>query len=93
MPIDQFVNQIVQDDRETNKLIDSWNMEKEEIIQIIVEHFREFGIFMVSPMEHANIVYKNILFQLSYSPRLRARLNKIQADIERAKAKHTRHEG
>jgi len=92
MSVDQFITQIIQDDRDISKIIDTWNMEKEEITQIVIEHFKEFGIFMVAPMEHAQLIYDQIHFQLHHSPKLRARLSKIQSDIEKAKAKHTRHE-
>lgn len=92
MSIDQFVRQIIQDDRETNRMIESWNMEKDEIIQLVTEHFREYGIFMVSPMSHARLIYKHIQQHLIYSPKIRSRLNKIEAEIAKAKARHTRHD-
>lgn len=79
------------DDRETTKITDSWNMEREEVISVVVSHFRELGIFFVDPMGHAKLVYDNIHFQLKHSPELRARLNRINEEIERAKARHSRH--
>ena len=67
-------------------------MENDEIISLIVEHFREYGVFMVHPVEHARVIYRHIHQQIAHSPKLWARRKKIQADIDRAKAKHARHE-
>ena len=89
--IDEFIKQIVTEDRETTKITDSWNIEREEVVSIIIAHFKELGIFYVDPMKHAKIIYKNIHFQLKNSPDLMARIKKINEEIERAKARHSRH--
>ena len=89
--IEDFVKAIVMEDRETTKITDSWNMERDEVIGVIVGHFKELGIFFVDPMGHAKLIYDNIHFQLRHSPELIARLNRINEEIERAKARHSRH--
>lgn len=89
--IEDFVRAIVMDDRETTKITDSWNMERDEVISVLVGHFQELGIFFVDPMGHAALIYDNIHLQLRHSPELIARLNRINEEIERAKARHSRH--
>lgn len=89
--VEHFVRLIVEDDRETSRIVESWNMEKEEIVSFIVNQLKEIGIFHVEPMGHAQIIYNNIHFQLRNSPEIKAGLRKIQEEIEKNKAKHSRH--
>lgn len=90
MSIESFVQLIVTDDRETTRLIDSWGIEKEELVRIVVQHFRELGIFHVYPLDHAQLIYQNIQYQLLNSPELKLRLAKIKEEAERLKARHTK---
>ena len=78
---EEFVHLIVTEDRETTKITDSWNIERDEVVSIPINHFRELGIFFVEPMRHADIIYKNIHFQLKHSPDLIARIKKINEEI------------
>ena len=91
VPIETFVTAIVSDDREIMRITDGWSIEREEVVQILVSHFRSIGIYKVKPMEFADVIRKNIAFQLRYNPTLKARLAQIARDIEKVKTKHTRH--
>ncbi|MFK7827976.1 MAG: hypothetical protein AB8G05_27755 [Oligoflexales bacterium] len=90
MAIDRFVNAIINEDRDILKISEGWNIEREEVIGIVVDHFNELGIYLVDPMEHAQTIYDNIVFQLKYSPVLRSRIQQVNRDIDRAKARHNR---
>ena len=93
MSIEQFIKIIVTEDKEVAKITDSWNIERDEVISIIINHFKELGIFFVEPMGHAELIYENIVFQLKQSPVLIERRQKVNKEIERAKAKHARRHG
>lgn len=91
VPIELYVSTIVTDDREIARLTENWNMEREEMIQLLVKYFRSIGLFKVKPLEYAEIVHRNILFQLRYNPVIKSRLQQIAREIEKVKTKHTRH--
>lgn len=91
LPIETFVSNIIADDREVTRIIENWNIEREEIAQILVNHFKSLGIYLVKPLDFAVVIRKNILFQLRYNPSLKLRIVQIAREIEKVKTKHTRH--
>jgi hypothetical protein len=91
LPIEQFVTTIMTEEREVFRITENWNIEKEEVIQILVAHFRSLGIYVVKPLSFADIIKQNMVFQLKFNPQLRNRLVQIAREIERMKTKHTRH--
>jgi hypothetical protein len=91
LSIDLFVGNLITEDREINRMIENWNIEKEEIIQILIQHFKSLGIYMVKPLEFSVLIRKNIVFQLKFNPTLKLRIFQIEEEIEKVKTKHTRH--
>lgn len=91
VPIEIFVTNVISDDREVAHATENWNIEREEIIQIMVAHFKSLGIYVVKPLEYATVIRKNIMFQLRYNPNLKLRILQIAREIEKVKIKHTRH--
>lgn len=88
--IEYYVKQIISDDKEASRIMESWSIEKDEVVDIIVEQFKKLGIFKVHALKHSQLIYKNIIFQLNYCPQLIERLNKIREEIARAKARSSR---
>lgn len=88
--IEQFVTLIITEDRETGKIIDNWNIERDEIIKSIVSHYHNLGIFMVEPLDYAKTIYRDIQFQVNHNPDLRDKLLTIKEEILKQKAKHSR---
>lgn len=90
MSIEQFVGAVVNDDRETNKLMDNWNIEKDEVAKYIINHFRSLGIFYVDPLDYALLIYKHIHLTIMYLPELHEKRQKVAEEIEQQKRKHSR---
>lgn len=66
IPIQLFVNQrymmpVVQ------KIVDGWRVDAHVIVDKLVDHFREMGIYSVSGA-HEKLIMKNLLHQLRSSP-------------------------
>jgi len=93
MPIELYVKAVITDDREVSKITESWNIEKDDIISVLADHFEALGIYQVLPMAHENLIYQNIVFQLQNSPVLRAKIEKINESIRRMKERHSRRHG
>lgn len=93
MSIDLFVKGVIEFDKDASKITESWNLEKDDIISVLVEHFEFLGIYEVLPMEHAELIYDNVLFQLKNSPVLGEKIEKVNEAIRRHKEKHSRRHG
>ena len=88
--IDEFITSIVNEDRDVIRIIDSWNIEREEIGGILTAHYKKIGVLYVEPLEHSKVIYADIHHQLKFSPEIRLRLQKMQEEIARQKSKHSR---
>ncbi len=66
-------------------------MERDEVISVVIAHFRGMGIYQVKPLAHAKLVRANIIYQLRYNPQIKQRLIQIAKEIEKLKTKHSRH--
>jgi len=70
------------------KIVESWRVEPKLIIEKLVEHFREMGIFTVY-YGHDEIVINNMMFILKNSPDIQ---NIVQrANSDELKRQRTRH--
>ncbi|MDD9951158.1 MAG: hypothetical protein OXT67_06285 [Zetaproteobacteria bacterium] len=88
--VEEYIKALINDDREVMRIIDSWNIEREEIAAILVSHYKKIGILYIEPLTFAKVVYGDIIHQLKHSPEIRARLAKVQEEIARQKSKHSR---
>ncbi len=87
LPIEYFVWILIQEDRDIAKMIESWNLERNEIEELLVKHYRDMGIFEVLPLEHALILKRDLMTQLQINPDLNAKKARVQQEIERLKAR------
>ncbi len=87
LTIEYFIFLLVQEDRDVSKMIESWNIERVEIEDILVRHYREMGLFEVLPLEHAVIIKRDLMLQLQINPELNTKKAKVQQEIERLKAR------
>ena len=80
VPIENFVS--LEFGRNTvAKLIANWRIEPETLIQIIISHHREMGVFFVYP-QHEKVIQKSIINALKSSPEVvrllrRAEMNEL----------------
>lgn len=93
MSIELFVKKVISEDKTALKITETWNLDKEDIISVLVEHFQILGIYQVIPMAHEDLIYENILFQLENSPVLYEKREKVREAIRRLKEKSSRRHG
>ena len=88
--IEDYIYQLLVNDRDILKFTESWNIEKSEVQEIIIAHYRELGIFAVLPGDHAEMIKEDVSFQLRANPELLNRQAAVQQEIERVKARQRR---
>lgn len=87
VPIQLFVNQryltpVVQ------KLVDGWRVEAHHVIEKLVEHFREMGIYRVAAVQE-QLVIKNMMHQLRHSPDIMRLVQRARQDeLKRQRNRH-----
>lgn len=70
------------------KIVEGWRIEPKFIIEKLVEHFREMGVYTV-PFHQERLVMEDMMFQLKHSPdigRLVARAK--QEELKKQRARH-----
>jgi hypothetical protein len=71
------------------RLVEGWRLESKVIIDRIVDHFRDMGIYTVSRQNEVLIV-KGILHQLRHSPEILRLV--VRANLEEQRRTRSRHE-
>jgi hypothetical protein len=87
VPINRFVLQKYQTPM-VQKIVESWRLEPQVVIEKLVEHFREMGIFAVS-FQHERLITASIVHHLKHSPDI-ARLV-LRARNEELRKQRNRH--
>lgn len=73
---------------QVQKLVEGWRVEPADVIEKLIEHFRDMAIFEV-PYGHETLMLNNLIFQLKHSPELVKMLQKVKADeAKRQRARH-----
>ncbi len=71
------------------RLIEGWRVEPADIVEKLVEHFREMGIFKVTA-GHEALITKTILFQLKNSPEISKLVQRAKMDeMKRQRNRHS----
>ena len=87
VPIAQFVNHkfaLIK----IQKIIETWRIEPKIIIERLIEHFREMGIFVVH-FGHDDIIINNMIFVLKNSPDIQHIVQKANQDeLKRQRTRH-----
>lgn len=83
--MEAFILSMIANDFEISKICDEWEIEREEVIAILTSHFLDMGIFTVHPLRHADVIRKEIVFQLRSSPEIKKRRAQIQREIAKAR--------
>lgn len=87
VPIAQFVTQKFTL-LKVQKIIETWRIEPKAIIDKLVEHFREMGIFIVH-YGHEEIIVNNMVFILKNSPDIQHLVQKANQDeLKRQRTRH-----
>lgn len=87
MPTERFVNFLIASDREILQMCMGWEIEKEEVAMIIIDHFKDMGIFSVKPYQHQREMRSFILHFLNHSKIINGRREAIQREIAKAREK------
>ena len=87
VPIDHFIAQ-----RYTHpsvqKIVESWRIEPKEIIDKLVDFFREMGIYEVH-YGHERLIMDNMLRHLRFSPEITQLVSRARTDeIRRQRNRH-----
>lgn len=90
IPIDSYITKLITEDRLINELVETWNIEREEIIRMMITHYKDLGYFVARPLSHEVILRKDLLYQLRHNKALVARMRAIQRQIESVKSRHAR---
>ena len=87
LPIEVFV-QIKFNDTQVIHAMDNWRVEPEKVLAVIVQNFREMGIFQVRPSLELEL-FSRIIFMLKNSPEILAMVTKAeQAEQNRKQSRH-----
>ena len=77
IPIRRFVHMTITRENAIHSIIDSWSIERDQIIKMVTDHFIDMGIYEVSPVTDAKQVRMSIIHTLHYHPDFRTILSKI----------------
>jgi hypothetical protein len=86
--IEGYVKSLILSDREISKICSGWELEREEIINILIAYFSEMGLYTVQPLEHSAIVRKEVVKQLAENKELKRRRQAISQEIEKARERN-----
>jgi hypothetical protein len=78
IPIQQFVTQRYLSPT-IQKIVDGWRLEPQHVIEKLIEHFREMGIFSVS-FRHEALLTRDLIHQLRNSPEIYRMVLKARSD-------------
>ena len=87
VPIEHFIAEKYRA-RSVQLIVESWNVEPIQVIEIIARSFREMGVFRVSHVTE-RVVFATMLRELRQSPEIQALLAKARReDLNRKKNRH-----
>jgi hypothetical protein len=87
MPILQFVTTKFQT-QAVQRIVDSWRVEAKEVVEKVVEHFREMGIYTV-PGAQERLITESMVFLLRTSPEISRMVARARnEEIRRSRNRH-----
>ena len=87
VPIEIFINDKFRS-RIVQKLIESWNIEPDKIVDVLVRHFRDMGILSVS-FVNDRVIFDSMVFHLKTSPDIRSLVTKMRREEQmRRRSRH-----
>lgn len=81
VPIQLFVNQLYMRPV-VQKIVDGWRVEAHVVVDKLVEHFREMGIYRVAPVNE-KLITKNLMHQLRNSPDIQSMVQRARQDEQK----------
>lgn len=70
------------------KIVEGWRIEPAEVIERLIEHFREMGVYEV-PYGHEPMMIENMLIQLRHSPEILKMVQRMRSEeLRRQRARH-----
>ena len=90
IPIERLLIHLIQNDRDITKLHAQFEIEKDEIIEIMIQHFHELGIFIVHPGSYWEVIKKHLEDALLYSPELNEKREQVRKRIKKVREKSRR---
>ncbi len=78
---------MIYQDREIMRLYSSWEIERDEICDVLLRHFENLGVYLVYPYAHAEVLRKEIIRHLLRSEEIQVKRSKIQKEIAKAREK------
>ncbi len=85
LPIEVFINDICQQDRDISKILESWNVELEEVTKAMSSYYTDLGIYMVEPLAHADLIRGDLFRQLRDNKLLKQKLHAVHEESIRLK--------
>lgn len=87
VPINYFVTQRYLTPQ-VQKIVEGWRVEPGLVIERLIEHFREMGIYMV-PANQQALLLKNLIHQLRNSPDIMKLVSRArQEELKRQRNRH-----
>lgn len=83
--IEGYVLAVLHHDRHAARLATTWQLEKEKISKVLVDHFHELGIYTVLPFKHSLLIHAQIIYLLRNSQELQEARAQVQKEIARAR--------
>ena len=87
IPIENFIAEKYRA-RSVQAIVESWNVEPVQVIEILARSFREMGVYRVSHVTE-RVVFATMLRELRQSPEIQTLLAKARReDLSRKKSRH-----
>ncbi len=86
--IEGFIISLVQHDGEIGKIIGDWEIERSEVWTLLIEHYLDMGLYTVHPLEQLAVFRRDLIYQLSHSPKIRKRRAQIRRDIAKVRERN-----
>lgn len=87
VPIDVFLSLCMTNQKVTS-MTAGWRIENSRIEKMLLQHFREMGVFLVAPLQQ-KIIMEAVIRQLKTSPEIRNEVRK--AEQSEAMKRQSRH--
>jgi hypothetical protein len=89
VPVEVFIQQVLAT-KAAQQIIDQWPIKAEVVLQIVIRHLNDMGIYMVNPVGQDPVVRKEIIFFLKNSSAIMDLIDKAKraaaAAAQRGKA-------
>ena len=80
VPLEYFIQSCLTD-KAVREITEGWRIEMDQLQSILVQHFRDMGIFFVAP-SHVGMLKDTLMHHLKHSIEIRKVLKKLDLEVQ-----------